>query len=76
MSLADFLVRERGQPERFEFDGTQPVPMTGGTVAHARLVRRIIEAMYLRRSGGWAADGSVALPEIGVAMPLPDLYRV
>jgi hypothetical protein len=53
--------------------------MTGGTVAHARLVRRIIEAMYLRRSGGWAAepaDGSVALPEIGVAMPLPDLYRV
>jgi Uma2 family endonuclease len=45
VSLADFLAWEREQPLRFEFDGTQPVPMTGGTVAHARLVRRIVAAL-------------------------------
>jgi Uma2 family endonuclease len=45
MSLDEFLAWERGQPQRFEFDGIQPVPMTGGTVAHARLVRKIVEAL-------------------------------
>jgi Uma2 family endonuclease len=45
VSLAEFLEWERDQPNRFEFDGTQPIPMTGGTVAHARLVRRIMEAL-------------------------------
>jgi hypothetical protein len=35
VSLTEFLDWERTQPQRFEFDGTQPVPMTGGTVAHA-----------------------------------------
>jgi hypothetical protein len=45
VSLADFLAREKQQPQRYEFDGTQPIPMTGGTVAHARLVRRIMQAL-------------------------------
>ena len=45
VSLAEFLAWERDQPQRFEFDGTQPVPITGGTVAHARLVRRLVEAL-------------------------------
>ncbi len=45
ISLAEFLTWETGQPQRFEFDGTQPVPMTGGTVAHARLIRRLVEAL-------------------------------
>jgi Uma2 family endonuclease len=45
ISLAEFLSWERDQPQRFEFDGTQPVPKTGGTVAHARLVRRLVEAL-------------------------------
>jgi Uma2 family endonuclease len=45
VSLADFLAWEKQQPHRYEFDGTQPIPMTGGTVAHARLVRRIMQAL-------------------------------
>ncbi|MBV8705054.1 MAG: hypothetical protein JO118_15255 [Acetobacteraceae bacterium] len=45
VSLAEFLSWERDQPQRFEFDGIQPVPMTGGTVAHARLIRRLVEAL-------------------------------
>jgi len=57
VSLADFLAWEREQPQRFEFDGTQPIPMTGGTVAHARLVRRIMEAMYRLLPAGYEAFG-------------------
>jgi len=34
MTLDDFLVWEAAQPERYEFDGLQPVAMNGGTVAH------------------------------------------
>ncbi len=31
MSLPDFLAREKRQEPRLEFDGFQPVAMTGGT---------------------------------------------
>ena len=34
MTLADFLEWEERQEERYEFDGFQPVAMTGGTNAH------------------------------------------
>jgi Uma2 family endonuclease len=34
MSLPEFLAWEERQDVRFEFDGFQPVAMTGGTVAH------------------------------------------
>ena len=57
VSLADFLDWERDQPQRFEFDGSQPIPMTGGTVAHARLVRRIMEALSRALPSGYEAFG-------------------
>lgn len=34
MSMAEFLAWEERREERFEFDGFQPVAMTGGTWAH------------------------------------------
>lgn len=34
MTLAEFLAWEERQGLRFEFDGFQPVAMTGGTNAH------------------------------------------
>jgi Uma2 family endonuclease len=34
MSLSEFLAWEERQEERWEFDGAQPVAMTGGTFAH------------------------------------------
>jgi len=37
MTLEGFLIWEAGQPERYEFDGFQPVAMNGGTVAHATI---------------------------------------
>jgi Uma2 family endonuclease len=39
MTLAEFLDWEGQQPLRYEFDGHQPIAMTGGTLAHA-LVQR------------------------------------
>ena len=34
MSVAEFLAWEERQELRWEFDGFQPVAMTGGTLAH------------------------------------------
>ncbi len=57
ISLADFLDWEKDQPQRYEFDGTQPIPMPGGTVAHARLVRRLVEALSHALGPGYEAFG-------------------
>jgi Uma2 family endonuclease len=34
MTLAEFLIWEERQEQRYEFDGFEPVAMTGGTYAH------------------------------------------
>jgi Uma2 family endonuclease len=57
VSLADFLGWEKAQPQRYEFDGTKPIPMIGGTVAHARLVRRIMEALSHLLAPGYEPFG-------------------
>ena len=57
LTLKEFLVWERAQPERYEFDGIQPVGMTGGSVSHARLVRRLVMSLALRLSDGCEAFG-------------------
>jgi Uma2 family endonuclease len=57
MSRADFLAWEREQPLKHEFDGTQQIPMNGVSIAHARLVRRIMEALYRLLPAGYEAFG-------------------
>lgn len=47
--LDEFLAWERGQPLRYEFDGTQPVAMTGRTIAADRVARRLLAALDARR---------------------------
>jgi Uma2 family endonuclease len=41
MTLAEFLDWEEQQPLRYEFDGIQPIAMTGGTLAHAFIQRNL-----------------------------------
>jgi Uma2 family endonuclease len=41
MTLAEFLDWEGQQPLRYEFDGDQPIAMTGGTLAHALVQRNL-----------------------------------
>jgi Uma2 family endonuclease len=44
LTIDEFLAWERAQPLRYEFDGIQPVAMTGGSRLHAKLIARIITA--------------------------------
>jgi Uma2 family endonuclease len=44
-SLDDFLLWERCEELRYEFDGIQPVAMTGGTVAHSATASNIVRAL-------------------------------
>jgi len=51
MSLAEFLVWEAQQEIRYEFDGFEPVAMTGGTYAHDRITFHLQRALNARLAG-------------------------
>jgi Uma2 family endonuclease len=51
MSLAQFLAWEERQELRFEFDGFQPMAMTGGTVADDRLTFNLRRVLADRLAG-------------------------
>ncbi|UFN49142.1 Uma2 family endonuclease [Roseomonas sp. OT10] len=51
MTLTEFLAWEEQQLVRYEFDGFQPVAMTGGTAAHARIQRNLSTALDTRLRG-------------------------
>jgi len=57
MSLAEFLAWEQEQPERYEFDGSRPIPMNGGTLDHARVIDRITDALKSRVSADYEVLG-------------------
>lgn len=50
-TTAEFLAWEERQPLRYEFDGTRPVAMTGGTAAHDRIRVNLIAALANRLRG-------------------------
>lgn len=52
MSLEEFLAWERDQEFRFEFDGFEPVAMTGGTVEHSEIATNLVESLRRRLRGG------------------------
>ena len=41
MSLDEFLTWEREQELRYEFDGLQPIAMTGGTISHSMIASNV-----------------------------------
>lgn len=51
MSLQEFRAREESQPLRYEFDGFQPVAMTGGTSAHDGIQMNLHAALVNRLRG-------------------------
>ena len=51
MSVAEFLDWEKRQELRYEFDGLQPMAMTGGTVGHDRITFNLHKALDTRLAG-------------------------
>lgn len=51
MTIAEFLAWEEGQELRWEFDGFEPVAMTGATGAHATLQANLMIALGGRLRG-------------------------
>ncbi len=87
MSLAEFLAWEERQPLRYEFDGFQPVAMTGGTEAHASIQRNLVLAVGGRLRGKtcrfYGSDlkievaGRIRYPDgFVVCSPIPPQSRV
>jgi Uma2 family endonuclease len=60
----EFFAWAETQNTRHEFDGTQPVAMTGGNVAHNRIIRNLQVALTARLRGGPCEPLG---PEAGIA---------
>jgi Uma2 family endonuclease len=77
MTLAEFLAWEERQEPRWEFDGFQPVAMTGGTVEHERISRNILIAVQTRLAGRRCeAYGSNLKIEVAGRIRYPDAFVV
>ena len=75
MSREDFLLWAEGQEGRYEFDGVQPVAMTGGSNNHGTIVRNIGGHLFNGLRGGRcqsmrAEGGGVAT--VGEVVRYPD----
>lgn len=74
MTRAQFFAWAQAQDGRYEFDGFQPVAMTGGTVRHSTMTNNIHRALYARLQGSGCRplgpDAGVAT--IGDAVRYPD----
>ena len=51
MTLAEFLAWEERQELRYEYDGLEPVAMTGGTIAHDQITFDLRTALTARLAG-------------------------
>ena len=74
MTRGEFLAWAQAQGARYEFDGFQPVAMTGASVNHNHIVRNIHRALYarLRGSGCLPLGPDDGVATIGDAVRYPD----
>jgi Uma2 family endonuclease len=74
MSREEFFAWAEAQDARYEFDGFQPVAMTGGTVDHSRICQNLWGALRSRlRGGGCEPLGPDAgIRTVGDAVRYPD----
>ncbi len=77
MTVAEFLDWEEKQELRWEFDGFEPVAMTGGTMAHATIGDNIRFALRSRLSGSpCRARGPALKIEVAGRLRYPDAFVV
>ncbi len=70
----EFFAWAGAQEGRFEFDGFQPVAMTGGTAGHAVIIQNVHAALRsrLRGSGCRPLGPDAGVATIGAAVRYPD----
>ena len=83
MTLAEFLAWEERQELRYEFDGSEPVAMAGGTATYADIQANLTTALRSRLRGKpckfygsdlrfWSAVVAAAIPTgWSFVLPLP-----
>ena len=75
MSLDQFLAWEERQELRYEFDGFQPVAMTGDTYAHDAIQINLVSALKARLAGKpCRPHGSNLKIEVMGSIRYPDAY--
>lgn len=74
MTRAAFFDWAEAQGERFEFDGFEPVAMTGGTVRHSQIAMNLYAALRERLCGGTCRPlgPDAGLRTVGDAVRYPD----
>ncbi len=74
MTRAQFFAWAEGDGGRWEFDGFEPVAMTGGTINHSRIIRNLRAALgaRLRGSGCEQLGPDAGLATVGDAVRYPD----
>ena len=76
-TLQDFLAWEERQPLRYEFDGFQPIAMTGGTAAHAAIQCNLLFSLRGRLRGTPCRPyGSELKIQVAGRIRYPDAYVV
>jgi Uma2 family endonuclease len=77
MTVAAFLDWENRQEVKYEFDGFQPVAMTGGTWNHAAIQRNLVGLLHARlRDHRCSAIGSELKIQVGHSIRHPDAFVV
>ncbi len=75
MTPAEFLAWEEKQELKWEFDGFQPVAMTGGTDAHAAIQGNLITALNVQLRGKPCYPRGLDIKvEIGLKYRYPDAF--
>jgi Uma2 family endonuclease len=73
MSLDEFIAWEKGRESRYEYDGAVIEPMTGGTVAHARIQVNLFGALAAAfRGGPFFVVGSLLKVRTPTSIRYPD----
>ncbi len=74
MTRDEFFDWAQAQEPRYEFDGFQPVAMTGGSINHSRMIGNLNSALRsrLRGSGCEAIGPDVGLATVGDSVRYPD----
>jgi Uma2 family endonuclease len=74
MTREQFFEWAEAREERYEFDGFQPVVMTGGTLSHNQITLALHRALYarLRGSGCQPMGPDAGVATIGEAVRYPD----